>query len=1172
MKAPKQRRVLIALGILLACCPRTSALDPALDVSQYAHTAWKVREGFSKGYINAIAQTPDGYLWLGTEYGLLRFDGVRNVPWQPPVNERLPSSFVRALLAARDGRLWIGTDNGLASWKDGKLAHYPEFDGLDLYTLLEDRQGTVWAGGMASPTGKLCAIQNGSTLCYGEDGSLGRGVRSLYEDSGGGLWAAADTGLWRLKPGSSELLKLSRPVPEIHALNEDNNGALLIGTISGMRRLVDGKAEGYPLSDIGPQFNSTKLLRDHDCGLWIGTRALGLLHVHQERTDVFAQSDGLSGDSIRALFEDREGNIWVATTNGIDRFRNFAVATISVKQGLSNPEAGSVLAARDGSVWLGTVDGLNRWNNGQITIYRKRRRLLPRRDGEKLVREVIDEGLPDDYAGSLLQDRQGRIWVSTPRGVAYFENGRFIPVSSVPGGYVHAIAEDSAGDIWIAPDQGLFHLQQRRVVEQIPWGKLGHHHSTFSLVADSLQGGLWLGFWHGGIAYFKDGQVRASYGGADGLGEGRVNSFQLDQDGTLWAATEGGLSRLKNGRIATLTSKNGLPCDSVNWMMEDDAHSFWLNMACGLVRITQTELNAWVAAAEKDPKRAIQTTVFDSSDGMRSHAFPSASSPRVAKTADGKLWFLPLDGVSIVDPRHLPVNKLPPPIHIEQITADRKTYWSSISDASSHLRLPPLSRDLEIDYTALSFVAPEKIRFRYKLEGQDPDWKEVVNDRQAQYSNLPPGNYRFRVTACNNSGVWNEEGAALDFMIPPAWYQTNWFRTACGAALLGLIWGVYLLRIQQVRKQEEKFREAVESMPALAFVALSENERTFVNKGWVEYTGLTLVQASGSGWQAAVHPDELKRVLDKWRSATAAGEPFYYELRLRHGSTGEYRWFHTRVVPLRDKRGKVVKWCGLATDIEDRKRAEQLQADLAHTNRVSMLGELAASISHELKQPIAATMTNARTSIRWLKREPPDLEEVRLAAERIEKDGARATAIIDRLRALYKKTPPKREPVDVNEIIGEMVVMLRGEANRSGVSIRTDLAADFPKITADRVQLQQVLMNLMLNGMEAMKDTGGVLTVRSQAEDGHVLISVRDTGVGLPPEKADKVFDAFFTTKPQGSGMGLAISRSIIESHGGRLWATANSGRGATFHFTLPNEATAPSTSAGYRVSSRGPE
>ena len=222
-----------------------------------------------------------------------------------------------------------------------------------------------------------------------------------------------------------------------------------------------------------------------------------------------------------------------------------------------------------------------------------------------------------------------------------------------------------------------------------------------------------------------------------------------------------------------------------------------------------------------------------------------------------------------------------------------------------------------------------------------------------------------------------------------------------------------------------------------------------------------------------------------------------------------------------------------------------------------MMGELAASLSHELKQPIAAAITNANTCMRWLKRDQPDLDEACEATRRIVEDGKRAVAIIERLRSLYKKSPPKRELVEVNDIVHEMVVLMRGEANQHAVSIRMDLAADLPNITADRVQVQQVLMNLMLNAIEAMKETGGVLTIKSQLEeDGRVMISVSDTGVGLPAEKSHQIFNAFFTTKPQGSGMGLAISRSIVDSHGGRLWATANSGRGATFHFTLPTQVT----------------
>jgi signal transduction histidine kinase len=252
------------------------------------------------------------------------------------------------------------------------------------------------------------------------------------------------------------------------------------------------------------------------------------------------------------------------------------------------------------------------------------------------------------------------------------------------------------------------------------------------------------------------------------------------------------LSRIQNGHIATLNSKNGLPCDAVHWAMEDNEHAFWLYMPCGLARIASSELDAWV----RDPSRPVKTTVLDSSDGVRSGLSASYYSPNVAKAPDGRLWFVNLGGVSIVDPRRLAINKLAPPVHIEQIVADRKAY-----EASSNLRLPPLVRDLEIDYTALSLVAPEKIRFRLKLEGRDRDWKDAGNERKAFYNDLPPRNYRFRVAASNNSGVWNEAGAAFDFSIDPAYYQTRWFQALCVAAFLAMLWALYQYRLHQIARE-----------------------------------------------------------------------------------------------------------------------------------------------------------------------------------------------------------------------------------------------------------------------------------------------------------------------------------------------------------------------------------
>jgi signal transduction histidine kinase/ligand-binding sensor domain-containing protein len=775
-------RILLA-GTLLALQPCAFALNPSNDVNQYAHTAWKVREGFTRGEIISIAQTPDGYLWLGTEFGLTRFDGVKNVPWQPPADQHLPSNYIMSLLATRDGTLWIGTWNGLASWKDGKLKQYTELAGHFIFRILEDHEGTIWASGRStSPKGgRLCMIRGGNVQCYGNDGTLGRGAFNLYEDSKGNLWLGVETGLWRWRPGPPKFYPLIDDPDGIRALAEDADGALLVGWNGGIFRFVDGETEAYHLPGIAWRFGAKRILCDRDGGLWIGTQTQGLLHVHQGRMDSFLPSDGLSGANINAFLEDREGSIWAATINGLDRFRNFAVSTLSVNQGLSNALVTSVLADRNESVWLSTHGGLNRWSNGQIETYR------------------LGSGKLNDLPESLFQDDRGRIWVSTGRGIGYFEKGKLIPVIGVPGGNILSISQDTAGNLWVANEQfGLFRISPQSELRQIPWAALGHKDHASFLAADPLHGGLWIGFFLGGIAYFEDGQVRASYTVSDGLGEGRVGRLRFDPDGTVWAATEGGLSRLKNGRVATLTSKNGLPCDTVHWVIQDNDHSFWLYASCGLVRITRPELDAWTAAVDqnKDTKRTIQVTVFGSSDGVRSLAAGGHYSPQVARTSDGRIWFLPWDGVSIVDPRHLPFNKLPPPVHVEQVIADRKTY-----DATTQMRLPPLVRDLEIDYTALSLVAPEKIRFRYKLENWDRDWQDAGNRRQAVYGNLSPGNYRFRVMACNNSGVWNEAGTFLDFSVAPAYYQTLWFRLSCVFVFLALLAGLYQLRVRQLAGQ-----------------------------------------------------------------------------------------------------------------------------------------------------------------------------------------------------------------------------------------------------------------------------------------------------------------------------------------------------------------------------------
>jgi ligand-binding sensor domain-containing protein/signal transduction histidine kinase len=804
----------IALGLLLLFCRQISALSPSLAISQYAHTVWTVKDGNFRGVIYTITQGPEGFLWLGTEFGIVRFDGVRFEPWYPPAGQSLPSNYVRCLLFSRDWRLWIGTANGLVNFKDGKLTTHPQLSGQAVFSLLEDRDGTVWAGGVAL-AGKLCALRGTDVRCFGEDGMFGSGIVSLHEDRAGSLWVGSMTGLWKWKPGLPQRWTLQGSAAQIQSIVEAANGTLWIGFYGGITEITSGRSEAYR-APAKWQIDPTAMVRDRDGAVWIGTRDHGLIHARPDGTDLFAKSDGLSSDLVSTMFEDREGNMWVATLDALHRFRDFAVPSITSKQGLSADLLGTVVRGSEGSIWLGTLHGTDRWKNGRVTVYSNP--TLPdtgakpgalfenRSSGISPTRDrgvTGPAGLPAGMVTPLFCDAKNRIWFSTPQGLLRFEDGRMIDLGGEPWGHVViSIVADRDGSTWINDqNRGLTHLNaDGAVIEQLSWAKLGHQDWALTVASDPVRNGIWIGFRNGGLAFLADGKIRTTYTATDGLGSGRVNALQFDQEGALWAAAERGLSRLKDGHIGTLSTNNGLPCDDTDWVAEDDDRSLWFLASCGIIHISSSELAAWTAriGSEQDTGK-VEVALFDSADGVISHSRPGGHSPRLIKAPDGKFWFLPLDGVSILDPKHLAQNPLPPPVKIEQITANHEVYWRDTGPGGvANLRLRPNVRELEIDYTALSLVAPEKVRFRYRLEGSHQDWQDVGTRRQAYFENLPPGKYRFRLVACNNSGVWNESGAFLDFSIAPTFYQNTWFLASAVIAFIGFLWMFYIYRLRRV--------------------------------------------------------------------------------------------------------------------------------------------------------------------------------------------------------------------------------------------------------------------------------------------------------------------------------------------------------------------------------------
>jgi PAS domain S-box-containing protein len=473
------------------------------------------------------------------------------------------------------------------------------------------------------------------------------------------------------------------------------------------------------------------------------------------------------------------------------------------------------------------------------------------------------------------------------------------------------------------------------------------------------------------------------------------------------------------------------------------------------------------------------------------------------------------------------------------------------------LVLPYDQNAFSLTLSALSYSHPATNRYRYKLDGLDHDWNEVGSGRRvATYTTLPPGIYTFSAQGATSRGAWSEP-VALHIEILPPWWGTWWFKTVCATLALVAIWLFHSPRIRNIEKREREFRKLAENCPDIVMRFDPNLRVSYVNPIIEEYAGLRPNQLlRKTSKEAGV----FSRDVQMWEAALwqvlSTGRATTKEFTFRTPK-GE-REFDSRFVPEVEDAGSTRSVLAIIRDITERRRAEQdrdeLRSEVAHINRINTLGEFSASLSHELKQPLSAVIINAEACLGWLRRSPPDIDEACEAVTNITKDGYRTTKIIDRLRSLYKRdVQAERQSTDVNEIILDILNLLRSEADRHAIRISTSLATAIPKVSADRVQLQQVLMNLMLNGIEAMRATGGELTIASQDRNCEVLITIADLGVGLPTENVDQIFAAFFTTKPQGSGMGLAISRSIIEAHCGRLWATANAGRGATFLFTLPH-------------------
>ena len=1127
MKAFQCLRGWLTCAICLLVCVSGSAQEWERTIAQFQHTAWGPKEG-APSTVNALAQTPDGYLWLGTHDGIYRFDGVVFEHYQPQSGGQFPPRSVSSLLALPNGDLWIGFWPGaITLLRNGNATNYTVPDGVPeggITALAQDREGAIWA---AAANG-LARLEGDRWKEVGKDWNFrGKSAHAIFLDRQGTLWVSTEDTLVFLPSGARRFQPTGIRVGQVTKITQARGGKLWMAETSRSVRPIPLSDNRQPPDETEVQVGSQGILFDNDGASWITTLGDGLrrspapellrgrIKEFSTAVESFTAKDGLSDDVVLAILQDREGNIWVGTNNGLDRFHKTNLVPVVFPFKLRQP------------VWFVTGD------DGDVLS------IIPgyvvRVHGGRAYR---DHPVPRPPL-SAYRDPSGAIWWFSIDAIYRYYAGNYARLAlpaSFPKPYQGGIkaTEDGTGALWLSAErEGLFYRKNgawHRLESSSEFAKL----PPMTAFTDWM-GRAWFGYEDGTIVLLKDENILRVFLSADSL-VGIIRAIN-GRGRHLWVGGDFGLAFFDGNRFRRIMPADAGTFGSISGVEDSPDGSLWLTESRSVIEISSTE----VQKALGDPSYRVKYRVFDSFDG------PASVFLGAIQGTDGRLWFVKSKGVVWVDPANISTNALPPPVMIRSVRANGRQ-----SDSLANLVLPPRTTNLQIGYTATSLAVPEEVRFRYRLEGVDKDWQNAGTRREAFYTRLGPGEYHFRVIACNNDGVWNEAGASLDFSIAPTYYQTNWFRALCVAAFLGLLWTLHQFRIWKLRQSEKKLREVIETIPTFAWTASPEGTVDFLNRHYKDYTGVPVEKSVGSAWTTVVHPEDLERHIEKFRKAMATGDLFETESRFRR-TDGQYLWFLTRAVPLRDSRGKIARWYGTSIEIEDRKRAEQLQADFAHINRVSTMSELTASLAHEIKQPIGAAVTNAEACLRLLDRNEPDIPDAREAALEMTKDARRAADIIDRVRLLYQKGRPQLKLVDVNEVVAEMLMMLRNEAKRYSVTMCADLAEGLPPVMADRVQLQQVFMNLMLNGIEAMKDDGGELSIRSQlSEDGQLLIAVDDRGMGLPVERADEIFNAFFTTKPQGTGLGLAITRSILESHGGRVWATANAARGTTFHFTLP--------------------
>ena len=798
----------VACILLFSLAPAAFALNPDREIHQLAHRSWGERDGYP-GRAQAMAQTTDGFLWIGSDIGLFRFDGVHFEPYVPSSGDQLPADRVHSLLALPDGSLWIaygtlGNENKICFLRNGNVKCYGEADGVMSIpqAIVNDREGTIWAN---TNTGVIRFSGTrwehiGKDWDFPEDVPRATSTAS-FVDSRGTLWAGVNHTVLYLKRGSKRFEPTGMLAGYSTSIAEAPDGTIWLADSDSYVRAISASVTTKSTAIIKCEIETpigtppkcpsddplvvkvrtvNDLIFDRNGSLWTTTNSFGLDRLpHPERLrnpliskksdalQEFASKDGLSADNCNPILEDREGNIWVATRDGLDQFRD----TPLVPAVLPTSTFQIAIAPADrGDIWVA-------WSFNFVA---------------RIHGDSRDVSLVPFETFKPYRDPAGLTWIMSD-SLGQWKDDKFRTVAQSPegGGFgTWQVAGDKLGTLWaFSNGYGFFSLDHNRWKAWATPPEVARQRVA-DMFSDST-GLIWVSTYEGDIITMDKGNIW-DYPVKPNSPLRYVRAFAERAPHEIWAGGAGGLVLIDGGHFRLIRPAGLNSLEDVTGIVDAGGDGLWLNTADGVIHVSRGEADR----ALQDPSYRFQWERFDSFDGLPGQTQAIDQFPKAIQGTDGRIWFAATRGVAWVDPKNIPRNALPPPVSITFVSADDSRY-TRLAD----LRLPAHTANIQIDYSALSLTVPERVRFRYKLEGIDAKWQEPGTRRQAFYTRLAPGKYRFRVIACNNDGVWNEAGASLDFSILPAYYQTGWFRALCGAAILLSLWFVYQFRLRQLQHQ-----------------------------------------------------------------------------------------------------------------------------------------------------------------------------------------------------------------------------------------------------------------------------------------------------------------------------------------------------------------------------------